>query len=260
MFCDTSNWSVTRMPKTTSNGHAATAAPPRRRRLSSEERRRQILAVAADLFSAGGYAGTTTKQIARAAGVAEPIVYRLFASKEDLYTAILEDRLPREALDQWLVELREIADRRDDDALFCAVAAGIMRSYRDDPASHRLLLYAALESHELASVLQMKYMIPLLSFLREYVARRQSEGAFRPTNPDAVAAAMTGFPAHISQWREFGLNPLGLTDDDVLAYARALLAGIRAGSAEPTVSAAAPSEGAAGHERPHPHREARRAR
>jgi AcrR family transcriptional regulator len=215
------------MAKPRSEADAADRNAAPRRRVSSGERRRQILSVAAELFSASGYAGTTTKQIAISAGVAEPIVYRLFGSKEGLYTAILEDRLPREGLEHWLAELREIADRRADEELFCAVAAGIARSYRDDPASHRLLLYAALESHELASVLQLKYMVPLVSFLREYVARRQSEGAFRPTSPEMIAAAITGFPAHVSQWKGFGLNPLGLTDDDVLGYARTLLAGLR---------------------------------
>jgi AcrR family transcriptional regulator len=160
--------------------------------------------------------------------VSEPIVFRLFATKEDLYAAILEDRLPEGDLEQWLAQLRAIADRRADEELFRAVAEGILKSYREDPVSHRLMLYAALESHKLASVLQRKYMVPLMSFLREYVSRRQAEGAFRRLSPDMVAAAVTTFPAHIAQWSAFGLNPLGLTDEDVLAFSRAFLAAVRA--------------------------------
>jgi AcrR family transcriptional regulator len=200
---------------------------PRKARVPSAERRRQILAVAAELFAARGYAGTTTRQIAEAAGVREPIVFRLFATKDELYQAILADRLPREGLEQWLAELREIADRRDDEALFCAMASGILRSYRDDPVSHRLILYAALESHDLGSVLQLRYIVPLVSFLREYVSRRQAEGAFRRVSPDMAAAAAVTFAAHIAQWSAFGLNPLGLTDEDVLAFSRTFLVGLR---------------------------------
>jgi AcrR family transcriptional regulator len=213
-------------PKT--NSTRIRAGANRKRRMASEDRRRQILAVAADLFSARGYAGTTTKQIAEAAGVSEPIVFRLFATKEELYTAILEDRRPREGLEEWLAELRAIADRKDDESLFCAVAAGILRSYREDPVSHRLMLYAALESHKLGSVLQLKYMMPVVSFLREYVSRRQAEGAFRPISPDMVAAGVTAVAAHIAQWSGFGLNPLGLTDDDVIAFSRLFFVGLRA--------------------------------
>jgi AcrR family transcriptional regulator len=213
----------------TQPGSNATRIRPAKRRMASEDRRRQILAVAAELFSARGYAGTTTKQIAEAAGVSEPIVFRLFATKEDLYTAILEDRRPREGLEEWLAELRAIADRKDDEALFCAVTAGILRSYREDPVSHRLMLYAALESHKLGSVLQLKYMMPVVSFLREYVSRRQAEGAFRLVSPDMVAAGVAALPAHIAQWSGFGLNPLGLTDDDVLAFSRLFIRGLRVG-------------------------------
>jgi len=187
----------------------------------------QIIAVSAELFSAHGFAGTTTKQIAAAAGVSEPIVFRLFGSKEGLYTAILENRLPRERFEDWLGQLRVLAERRDDEGLVEAVARAILQSYRDDPVSHRLMLYAALERHELASTLQLTYMLPIISFLREYVSRRQSEGAFRKINPDIAAVALSGFPAHIAQWTGFGLNPLGLTDDDVIAFALAFLDGLR---------------------------------
>jgi AcrR family transcriptional regulator len=42
------------------------------------------------VFSAGSYAGATTAEIAREAGVSEPVLYRHFASKRDLWVACLE--------------------------------------------------------------------------------------------------------------------------------------------------------------------------
>ena len=42
------------------------------------------------VFSEGSYAGATTSQIAREAGVSEPILYRHFASKRELYFACLD--------------------------------------------------------------------------------------------------------------------------------------------------------------------------
>ena len=58
-------------------------------RLSAEERRAAVLDCACGIFSKGSYRGTTTAEIARQAGVTEPILYRHFESKRDLYLACL---------------------------------------------------------------------------------------------------------------------------------------------------------------------------
>lgn len=68
---------------------------PRAPRLSSEERREQIVEAALAVFGARGYVGTTTDEIARAAGVSQPYVVRLFGSKETLFLAALQEALGR---------------------------------------------------------------------------------------------------------------------------------------------------------------------
>lgn len=65
------------------------------RRLSSDERRRQILVAALAVFGARGYEGATTDEVARAAGVSQPYVVRLFGSKENLFLATIEEALTR---------------------------------------------------------------------------------------------------------------------------------------------------------------------
>jgi AcrR family transcriptional regulator len=60
-------------------------------RLPAEERRAALLETACSSFSQGSYRGTTTAEIARDAGVTEPILYRHFASKRDLYLACMEE-------------------------------------------------------------------------------------------------------------------------------------------------------------------------
>jgi AcrR family transcriptional regulator len=62
----------------------------RPRRLPAEERRRAIVQAALRVFSTGSYAGSTTADIAREAGVSEPVLYRHFASKRDLWAACLD--------------------------------------------------------------------------------------------------------------------------------------------------------------------------
>jgi AcrR family transcriptional regulator len=61
-----------------------------RRRLSAGERRQAVLETACRVFSQSSYRGATTSEIAREAGISEPILYRHFGSKRDLYLACLD--------------------------------------------------------------------------------------------------------------------------------------------------------------------------
>ena len=59
------------------------------RRLPAEQRRNAIVRAALRVFSSTSYAGATTAEIAREAGVSEPVLYRHFASKRELWLACL---------------------------------------------------------------------------------------------------------------------------------------------------------------------------
>src|SRR6266496_2832878 len=59
-------------------------------RLKAPQRREQLIEVATKLFARNGYEATTTAAIALAAGVTEPILYRHFKSKQELFVAIVK--------------------------------------------------------------------------------------------------------------------------------------------------------------------------
>jgi AcrR family transcriptional regulator len=61
------------------------------KRLTAEARRRAVLDTACRVFSRSSYRGATTAEIAREAGISEPILYRHFGSKRDLYLACLDE-------------------------------------------------------------------------------------------------------------------------------------------------------------------------
>ena len=56
--------------------------------MSADERREQVLGAALQVFADGGYAGSTTDQVARAAGVSQPYVVRMFGSKQQLFAEV----------------------------------------------------------------------------------------------------------------------------------------------------------------------------
>ena len=59
-------------------------------RMPAAERRLDLIETAIRVFSEGSYRGTTTSEIAAAAGISEPILYRHFDSKRALYLAALD--------------------------------------------------------------------------------------------------------------------------------------------------------------------------
>ena len=81
------------------------------RRMSSDERRAEILLAAHAVFGARGYEGATTDEVARAAGVSQPYVVRLFGTKESLFLAVLHDALDQ-LLDGFRAELASPGDQR----------------------------------------------------------------------------------------------------------------------------------------------------
>jgi len=58
-------------------------------RLSSDERRRAIIESVKEVFAENGFDGITTRELAKAAGISEALLYKYFPSKQSLYTAML---------------------------------------------------------------------------------------------------------------------------------------------------------------------------
>ena len=161
-------------------------------RMAANDRRNQLIEVAIDLFSRKGFGGTTTKEIAAAAGVTEAIIFRHFATKQDLYKAILDARCSEGDAEAWFSESKQFMDANDDEGLFRALITLIIQCKREDPRFERLMLHAALEGNELAMMHHNQFALPIGAQLVEYVARRQKEGAIRQFDPTAVIFAVAG--------------------------------------------------------------------
>jgi AcrR family transcriptional regulator len=166
--------------------------------MAGEERRLQILRLAVSLFSQRGFSGTTTKEIAQAAGVSEAMVFRHFATKEELYSAILDHKAcSGDALDPCHVVADAVA-RKDDRAVFEQLASSALQRHEHDPEFHRLLLHAALDGHELAAMFWERNVRSLYEFLGAYIRERQRDGAMIEIDPAIVVRAFIGMVIHHS--------------------------------------------------------------
>src|SRR6478735_3485320 len=59
-------------------------------RMKAGERRETVLAAAVAEFAARGLAGTSTEDVARAAGISQPYLFRLFPTKKALFLALVD--------------------------------------------------------------------------------------------------------------------------------------------------------------------------
>ncbi|HEX3558030.1 MAG TPA: TetR/AcrR family transcriptional regulator [Pyrinomonadaceae bacterium] len=180
-------------------------------RMVAVERRLQIVKVAMRLFSERGFRGTTTKEIAHAAGVSEAIIFRHFATKEELYTAIIDykacagiaagladDESSHPVIETIRACVGDAMERRDDREVFRRIALAMMEHHARDHEFLRLLLYSALEGHQLAQIFWDKNVRVLYEFLGGYVRERQREGAFRDVDPFVAVRAFNGAIIHHS--------------------------------------------------------------
>ena len=82
---------------------------PRARRLSAQDRKSQIIETARDVFASQSYAKVGTADLAKAAGVSEPALYRYFSSKKDLFLATLRSTAPK-LLEIWQAIAYDVED------------------------------------------------------------------------------------------------------------------------------------------------------
>jgi AcrR family transcriptional regulator len=216
-------------------------APPKKR-LSRDERRRRLIGAAVELFSERGFGGVATKQIADAAGVNEALLFRDFGTKRGLYTAILDAKTEQSRAAEWRADLRSLAERKDDEGLFRFLFGKILDGYRNDPQYQRLLLYAALEGHEISKLFNETRGLPMFTFLTRYVEQRQHDGAFVEGDPRAIAFALFGLPVYYAMVRRlFGHEFLGLSDAEAIdMFTPLVLNGLMKRKAKASKAAAVP--------------------
>jgi AcrR family transcriptional regulator len=185
-------------------------------RMTSEDRRQQIIDVAVTLFSQKGFRGTTTKEIAQAAGVNEAIIFRHFATKSDLYAAIMDHKAQQPNGQSFLGVLEDVIASGTDREVFETIASKIFEYHEHDDTAMRLLLYSVLEGHELAEMIFRNHISRINTRLAEFVRERVEAGIFRAVDPMTVVRGFMGMViGHVMHRKFFDrMNPQPLAARD----------------------------------------------
>jgi AcrR family transcriptional regulator len=181
-----------------------------RARLSAEERRAAVLESACQIFAKGSYHGATTAQIARAAGVTEPILYRHFTSKRDLYLACL-DQAWKECRAMWEVAVMEEPDA----ALWIGAMGRAYLAAKDKRGQIALLWVQALteasDDPEIRRFVR-RQMLEVHDYVADVIRRAQAAGGIiRERDADAEAWLFMSVGILWTVSRRVG----GMVDDDL---------------------------------------------
>lgn len=177
--------------------------------MTAEDRRQQIIDVAIRLFSQKGFRGTTTKEIALAAGVNEAIIFRHFATKRDLYSAIIDQKACATEMVAKQEAVLHAIEQRNDRKLFETIALHILEVHEQDETFMRLMFYSALEGHELSDMFFRNQVAERYREIANYIKERIQEGAFRKVDPNIAVRAFFGMIIHHAQTKRFFNQSLG---------------------------------------------------
>jgi AcrR family transcriptional regulator len=182
--------------------------PPEKKEINSapdaaqDDTRQKIIDAAADVFTKNGYARTTTKSIAKAAGVSEVTLFRHFETKENLMSEAMEAYgspfLVR------TIEGRLTGDYREDIRL---MGRFFMKAVLERSGA---ILFAIGESRHFPGMRKLFSKMPeqLWQMLARYLQKKMDEGVVRKLHPSAAAQAFFGmFFAYAVSWEAVGLGP-----------------------------------------------------
>jgi AcrR family transcriptional regulator len=164
--------------------------PPTGRRLTSRQRqaatrREQILKTALKLFAAQGFDATSTRQIAKEAGIAEGLIFHYFPTKPSLLAAILENRR------SFRSELRAVlegAESKPAPEVLCEVAADWLATLRRD--AELVVLFITAQTYPEVNQAMQQVIGEGTSQMSGYLKARSEAGELREDLPLETAVTM----------------------------------------------------------------------
>jgi len=144
-----------------------------------EARPNELLAAALDLFVEKGFAATRAEEVAKRAGVSKGTLFLYFATKEELFKAVVRENISAHYPD-WNAELETYSGTTPDLLRHCMQTW--WRQYGDTKASgiSKLIMSEATNFPELARFYQKEVVEPGRELIRKILQRGMDCGEFRP--------------------------------------------------------------------------------
>ena len=160
-----------------------------------DERKKQLLRVALDVFIEKGYYGTSTREIARRAGVSSGLLFHYFSNKDSIYLELVKIGVEEMKIDS------EIAMDAPCEYLFQTIK-NVFEQIESNPSFGKMFVFMDNVQH---TVVNEKEITSLLE--------GQQRGEFREGNPHSLCVAVFGAIQGIAQEKvRIPSTPLPKTD------------------------------------------------
>jgi AcrR family transcriptional regulator len=181
------------------------------RRKTAEQRRQDILESALKIFAEKGYNGSTTAEIARAAGVAEGTIFRHFSTKKELLNAVLEPKIL-----EGLIKLDKEHAENTPTEFFQLFLKNRMELIKENEALIRLMFAEAQYHSEVREALFKGILGQGISIIRPWFEKGVERGDFRAL---PFLPTMRSFMGMIMFYGLFGNVLLGLSPEKTIEEA-----------------------------------------
>lgn len=165
------------MPRSTSTEPPLPSAPTRHVR-RKEARPGELLAAALDLFVEKGFAATRVDEVAQRAGVSKGTLFLYFASKEELFKAVVRENISGR-FTEWNAEFDQFEGSTPDMLRYCLFSWWERLGSTKASGIPKLMMSEAQNFPELASFYQAEVMQPGNSLIERILQRGVARGEFR---------------------------------------------------------------------------------
>jgi AcrR family transcriptional regulator len=175
--------------------------------MSAVERRADVLRAAIAPFAKGGFHGTSTEEVARAAGISQPYLFRLFPTKKALFVALIEQGFGRVRA----AFIEAVGDKTGEDAM-SAMGERYGELLRDrDELMLQMHFYGACDDDEIAAATRREFGRLWREVVRLSGADEEEMQRFFATGMLMNVIASMDATAHSSDWIKACVPPAWLT-------------------------------------------------
>lgn len=160
-----------------------------------DERKKQLLRVALDVFIEKGYYGTSTREIARRAGVSSGLLFHYFSSKESIYLELVKIGVEEMRIDA------EIAMEAPHEYLFRTIK-NVLEQLEDNPSFGKMFVFMDNVQYTTVNDKEIELLLQSIDICRQWIPvilEGQRRGEFRTGDPHALCAAVFGAIQGIAQ-------------------------------------------------------------
>ena len=160
-----------------------------------DKRKKQLLQVALDVFMEKGYYGTSTREIARRAGVSSGLLFHYFSNKESIYLELIKIGVEEMKIDT------ETAMEAPCEYLFQTIK-NVFEQLESNPSFGKMFVFMDNVQYTAVNDKEIELFLKSIDICRQWIPvieEGQRRGEFREGNPHSLCVAVLGAVQGIAQ-------------------------------------------------------------